>query len=307
MDSHRLRILRELGDRGSVSAVAEALQVTPSAVSQQLAALQAQARVPLTVKDGRRLSLTTVGKALAEAGVIVARAMARADDAVERFLTEDARPIRISAFHSAGVALFGRLLTARGPEDPELVFSDEDVAQSEFVRLTADHDLVIAHRLPQQPHWPTDRIAMLSLLREPMDIAMSAAHPLAKRRRLRPTDLRGQKWVAVHAGFPLRGVLEHISAAVGEPAHVVHEINEFSVAAEVIASSETIAIMPRLAASTLLPDRLALRPLHGLPLVRHIDVLSRPENAERSSVRRVLGLLRQVAAELRDDPTVQPS
>jgi DNA-binding transcriptional LysR family regulator len=52
MDPMRLRLLRELDDRGSVSAVAAALHVSASAVSQQLAILQADVPVPLTVKQG---------------------------------------------------------------------------------------------------------------------------------------------------------------------------------------------------------------------------------------------------------------
>ncbi|MDT7668497.1 MAG: hypothetical protein QOC74_1280, partial [Pseudonocardiales bacterium] len=40
MDVRRLRVLREFADRGSVAAVAEALSFTPSAISQQLRALQ---------------------------------------------------------------------------------------------------------------------------------------------------------------------------------------------------------------------------------------------------------------------------
>ncbi|WP_039738750.1 LysR family transcriptional regulator, partial [Saccharomonospora halophila] len=53
MDVERLRALREFADRGSVTATAEALHRTPSAVSQQLRALQAEAGVPLTEPAGR--------------------------------------------------------------------------------------------------------------------------------------------------------------------------------------------------------------------------------------------------------------
>ncbi|WP_281445802.1 LysR family transcriptional regulator, partial [Paenarthrobacter nicotinovorans] len=67
MEIHQLQMLRELGDLGSVKAVAETLMVTPSAVSQQLALLQRSVDVPLTRKEGRALVLTDAGRVLAEA------------------------------------------------------------------------------------------------------------------------------------------------------------------------------------------------------------------------------------------------
>ncbi|OZB81652.1 MAG: LysR family transcriptional regulator, partial [Microbacterium sp. 14-71-5] len=76
MQLQQLQILRELGALGSVTAVAEALRVTPSAVSQQLAALQRGVRAPLTRKQGRTLVLTPAGEALAEAGAAALDAMA---------------------------------------------------------------------------------------------------------------------------------------------------------------------------------------------------------------------------------------
>ena len=66
LDVRRLRLLRELHERGTVTAVAEALAYTPSAVSQQLATLEREAGVRLMERDGRRLRLTDAGRGLVE-------------------------------------------------------------------------------------------------------------------------------------------------------------------------------------------------------------------------------------------------
>src|SRR5919112_6093107 len=58
LDLRRLRLLRELAARGTVHAVADALQYTPSAVSQGLAALEREAGVPLLERAGRGVRLT---------------------------------------------------------------------------------------------------------------------------------------------------------------------------------------------------------------------------------------------------------
>ena len=88
MDPARLRLLRELGDRGSVAAVAAALHVSASAVSQQITALQAQIPVPLTIRQGRRLVLTDAGEALAVAAARVDEALAQALDTVGSLLED---------------------------------------------------------------------------------------------------------------------------------------------------------------------------------------------------------------------------
>ena len=80
MDVVRLRILRELADRGTVAATAAALSMTPSAVSQQLKVLAREAGVPLLEPDGRRLRFTDAGRALVVRADEVLDALDRAAD-----------------------------------------------------------------------------------------------------------------------------------------------------------------------------------------------------------------------------------
>ncbi|NAZ87279.1 LysR family transcriptional regulator substrate-binding protein [Kineococcus indalonis] len=295
MDVRQLRMLRELAERGSLSAAAAALHLSPSAVSQQLAALQRAAPVPLTEKRGRRLALTAAGQALAEAAVDVAAALDRAERAVQEHLESPAAPVAVCAFHSAARAWFPPLLEAvAAAGGPPLRCSDHDVAQDDFPRLVADHDLVVAHRPSSGPPWPRRTVRVVPLLSEPMLVAHSAQHPLARSRTLRVADVADQPWIGVHEGYPLAGALQAVAVAAGRPLEVVHRINEFFVAAAVVATGRAVALLP---AHTTHPDpRLVLRPLEDLDVRRSIDVLCRPEALHRRSVRQVLDLLHAVAA-----------
>src|SRR6185436_1411560 len=67
LELRRLRLLRELHQRGTIAAVADALQFTPSAVSQQLAMLEREAGVPLLERSGRGVRLTDAALVLVEA------------------------------------------------------------------------------------------------------------------------------------------------------------------------------------------------------------------------------------------------
>ncbi|NJA56941.1 LysR family transcriptional regulator [Streptomyces sp. NEAU-H3] len=155
MDERQLRILRELGELGSVSAVAEALRVTPSAISQQLRLLQRSVPLPLTERAGRRVVLTEAGRVLADAAIEVESALARARHTLADYAEQPAGEVSVAAFSSAAAAFFPPLLRAcTGPGTPQLALADEDVAQDRFPALTRAHDLVLAHRLDHAPPWP---------------------------------------------------------------------------------------------------------------------------------------------------------
>lgn len=291
MDERQLTVLRELSERGSLAAVAQALHVTPSAVSQQLAALQRACAVPLTERRGRRLALTPAGEALASAAVDVAAAMDAARRAVGEHLDSAQTPVSVAAFHSAALAWFGPLLTALDGTPP-LRCTDEDVAQDAFPALVADHDVVVAHRPEASPAWPS-RVRVVPLLVEPLHVALAVDHPLAGRDELRVADVADERWISVHEGFPLAGVLDVVAVAARRPLDVVHRINEFFVAASVVAAGDAVALMP---ARTSRPGPgVVLRPLADVSVNRRVDALLRPEAPSRRGVRTVLDALRDVA------------
>jgi len=298
MDLHQLAVLRELGERGSVAAVARALFVSSSAVSQQLSALQRSVPVPLTEKSGRRLVLTPAGRALAAAAAHVSTAMAEAEEAVALFHSDPATLVRLSAFHSAGLAWFGPLVARLGAVGgPPLSCGDEDVARSDFPRLVSEYDLVIAHRVPHDPYWP-EGVSVTPLLYEPLDVALPVAHPLASRESVSVADVADEPWIAGHAGYPLGEAVNVIAAAAGRPLRVTHRINEFFVSASLVARGAAIALQPRYTMAPAAGSGIVLRPFRDVRVGRQIDVLSRPESLARASVRRVLAELTAVAAPL---------
>jgi DNA-binding transcriptional LysR family regulator len=295
MEVHHLKVLRELGERGSVAAVARALHVTPSAVSQHLAALQRSARVPLTERRGRRLVLTDAGHALAAAGGDVVAALDRAAQVVNGYLDDLSVPVTLAGFHSVALTCFAPVLRhVAAAGGPPVRCADADVAQADFPALTADYDLVLAHRLNHSPPWPADRLAVVPLLYEPLYVALPAGHPLTARPELTATDVSTEPWISVHEGFPLEGTLSAIAAAAGRPLTIAHRINDFTVAAAVVASGAALALLPGY--TTVRDPGVALRPLAGLPVGRHIDALARPEALSRRGVQAVLQVLHHVFA-----------
>lgn len=300
MELHQLQILRELGALGSVTAVAEALRVTPSAVSQQLAALQRGFRTPLTRKQGRALVLTAAGEVLAASGAEAIDAMAAARNALDAFEHDVTGTVTVSGFHSVGQALFGALVRelAAAPPAPTVHLTDEDVAQSDFPALTARYDLVLAHRMDHSAPWPSNGIRSLTLVREPLDVAVAATHPLASRRSLSPADVAGERWVTSRIGYSPDDVLRAIAAVANQPVQVRHRINDYGAVAAVVATGDAIGMLPRYTSRSVDERDIVRLPLRGVNTLRAIDVLARPEHLRRRSVRQVIESLQRVMARL---------
>ena len=168
------------------------------------------------------------------------------------------------------------------PDGPLVRCRDEDVSVSGFVDLVSDHDVVIAHRPLTSDPWPARRVHVTPVLQEPIDLAIHREHPLAKQATVSLAELAEETWVAAHEGFALEPlIVQTLSASAGTPIQYTHRVNEFNMVAGIIAETRHVGLLPRY--TGLIPyfrDQVVLRPIEGLVLGRHIDILTRPEDAK---------------------------
>jgi DNA-binding transcriptional LysR family regulator len=299
MDVQRLRVLRELADRGSVAAVARALSFTPSAISQQLRTLQEEVGLRLTEPAGRGLRLTEAGRELAAHADTVLGALAEAEAAVQRYREQPHGRVRLVMFPSAGRLLLPGLLR-RVAEVPglELSFSDVDMIPSEVPALAADSGLVVAHRDEHAPPFPTDRWQVTHLLREPLDVVLPPGHRLARRRRVRLLDLVGESWISPQPGYPVDDVLRSLALRSGAEPRVVQRVNDFGLTEQLVAAGLGVALLPRYSTDDRSGRRLVRRPLAGVRAARHVEAVARRGELARPAVRTVMRLLRAGAEEV---------
>ncbi len=292
----QLQLIRELADRGSVTAVAAATHRTPSAVSQQLKAIQRQAGVPLVEHVGRGLRLTDAGRALAASAGGVATALAEADAAWDDYLGTVSGTVRLATFFSAGELLVPALVE-RLAGYPELTLEtyDEDVATDDFDALVVDYDLVVAHRPDDTERAPSREVRVTPLYREPLDVAVALDHPLASRSQVEPAELVGEAWIAPPPEFPIEQAVRALAARAGAPARIVRRTTHLPLMEGLVARGQGIALLPRYSTQEHAAGRFALLPVTGIRAGRLIEVLSRPERAARRAVRVVLAALQAEA------------
>ncbi len=295
MDVNRLELLRELSDRGSITAVARATNRTVSAVSQQLKVLEREAGTPLTEKNGRGISLTGAGRMLAETARDVAVALERADALWNDFKRAPRGEVTLTTFPTGGQMLLPGLLDAVA-EIPglRLIATDQDPLLPDFADLTPDFDIVLADSSGALPSWRARGLAVVKLMEEPLDVALPEGHRLAAKKSLSARDLVDVTWIGVPLGFPYDRILRQLEASTGIAATIGQRFQDNGIVEVLVASGHGVAILPRY---TTRDNRngLVTRPLSGVRAVRQISALMRPDRAERPSVRLVVEALRTEA------------
>lgn len=305
MEVRHLRLLRELADRGSVTAVAAATHRTVSAVSQQLRTAQRDFDEILVEPAGRGVRLTDAGRLLADGAIEVATAVAGVQGRWDEFRHGPGGAVSVAALPSAAEFLLPRLLTLLANTGVRALYRDVDLPEADFPAMTRDYDIVICHHLASHPtqHWHGLRMDLLA--REPLDIALPPTHPLAGKPTLSPHDVVDEPWIGVPQGYPFDTVRTGIEAATGRATRVVQRIMDNRVVEALVAAGHGIAVLPRFTTSP--GDRIALRPLLDVPAVRNVIALSRPDRAQRGAVRHTLDALHTIGEQTATAITPRPN
>ncbi|MEK0156399.1 LysR family transcriptional regulator [Arthrobacter oryzae] len=307
MDLKRLRILRELSDRGTVGATAEAMEVTPSAVSQQLKTLQDELGVVLVEKSGRGVRLTEAGRAMAAAAADVSTAMARAEATIDTYRQGWQTHVKAAFFPSAAeMFLPGLLHRVKAVEGLRFQACFEDPGVAGFTALAADYDIVLAHSVDGADVFARQGLVVVPLLNEPLDVAMPAGHVLAAKPSLTAGDVVGFPWMGVPDGFPFDTVLRQIELQAGSPAVRAQLFPDLRVLEALVSAGHGLSLLPRYTALRNQERGFVLRPLLGVTARRSIVALARPDVAARTTIAQVLSMLEAEAASidaagLRDD------
>ena len=297
IDGQQLALIRELADRGSLTAVAAALHKTPSAVSQQLKALQQLVGVPLVERVGRGIQVTRPGTRWPPG-----RCTSRPPRRRRRRSGSASAATRPGPYASRSSSpppsccCPGLLDRLRAHPGIGLETYDEDVSQDDFPGLTVDYDIVVAHRSDDVQPARRGGLAVTRLMREPLDVALPLGHPLAGRAYVTPADVIGDDWIGPPPGFPVDRVLTAMSVTAGSPVRVVRRTTHFPLTERLVAAGHGIALLPRHTTTQHAAGRFALVPLRALRAGRLVEALSRPDRAARRAVTVVLTELRAEAA-----------
>ena len=294
----RLRVLREVAHRGSFSAAAEALSYTQSAVSQQIAALEAETGLSLLERHPRGVTLTAAGQTLVgHADGVLARLEA-AEEALDAIKGLRGGRLRMASFPSAGATLMPQAIATFRSLHPEVQLSLAEGEPEQVAPRLREGELDLALLFEFAGESVVDgRMTREELLEDPMHLVLPKAHRLAARASLRLEDLSGQAWVQTSAESPCaRHVVRCCHAAGFEP-NVAFESDDYQTVQGLVAAGVGVALIPRMALSTPRED-VAIRSLHPAPPVRSV-IAATPAGARLvPAATAMLGILEELAAEM---------
>ncbi len=287
-------MLREFAARGTVAAAAAAMGYTPSAISQQLAALEREAGTALTVRSGRGLRLTPAGERLvARADTILATLeIAQAELKLGDETIDGV--VRLAVFQSAALSLVPGVLRALSTEHPALRVH---VTQSEPGAALADtwarsFDLVVAEEYPHHsaPHYPgIDRHPLLS-----DEIRLCTGGEWAGAKSL--TAVARAPWVMEPMGTASRHFAEQACRTAGFEPDVRFETADLQAHVRFIEEGLAVGLLPGLMWSQ---SKLADSALPMLPVAdRTIFTAARAASREDAAITAVRKALEHVAGSL---------
>jgi len=288
IDVQRLRVLSSVVASGSVSAAAVSMGYTPSAISQQLTALQKSTGLQLVQRVGRGIEPTVAGERLAAEARRVLASISGVEALVADLRTGRVGSLSICYFSSAGAAWLPPIVAALITEFPDLRL---DLRLSEWGDDTrspvADIEVFVARNRPVPAHGYT----IHHLQDDPYVVIVPAGHRFAGRDQVTLGELTADLWVDndFNRGT-CRQILLDACAGAGFVPDFPVETPDYPTAIQFVAAGVGITVMPLLGAVNL-PTQVVAVPVSDRQLIRHIWVAVRGSVQQHPAVHRVLELL----------------
>jgi len=291
----RLRVFVEVARRGSFSGAADALSYTQSAVSQQVATLEAETGMTLLERQARGVRLTPAGEALVEHAEGILARLEAAEAELSAIAGLRAGRLRMASFPTAGATLMPLAIATFRSTYPEIELTLSEGEPEEIApRLRAgEFDLALLFEF-DRPQAEQDSLMRIELLEDPLYLALPRKHPLAGKDGLRLKELRGEAWVQTSRSSPCaRHVVRSCHAAGFEP-NVSFESDDYQTVQGLVAAGVGVALIPELALSVVRED-IVIRALAPSPPVRQV-IAAAPADARLSpATPAMLAILEQAA------------
>lgn len=300
MDVRRLRVLTQVAAEGSFSAAASKLDMTQSAVSQHISALERELGLTVVRRGTRPAELTEAGLALTRhATGILARL-----DAAEQELAEIGGRRRGRLRFGCFPTVLGTLMPAafvrfRGLHpDVRLTVIDDHLHRLVPRLESGELDLAVIYdheALPDVGAGPFERVP---LLEDRFQAVLPAAHPLTRRRSLRLQDLRGEPWIGGTPSSAWFRIVRHACLQAGFSPRADFASDDYIAVQALVAAGLGVSVIPGLAVEHPLPG-VAVRQLDGPAPVRRICAAWPTDGYQGPTITAMLECLQLTAEELR--------
>ncbi|WP_153398633.1 LysR family transcriptional regulator [Ornithinicoccus halotolerans] len=248
IDLRRLAALQAVAEHRTVTAAAQALHLTPSAVSQQLNQLAHEVGAPLLRHEGRGVRLTPEALVLLEHGALLRQQWERAKADLASLGEQVTGTLRMCGVSSAVAALAAPALARLREVHPRLdtLVLEEESAACYQLLLADEADLAVVLPTPQAPPATDARLEQHHLLEDPLDLLVPAGHRLARSEGVALTEAAGEAWIVKRHNNDSFALLSVACASAGFTPHVTHQVKEWYAVSAMVAAGFGVCLLPRL-------------------------------------------------------------
>ncbi|MFC9932536.1 LysR family transcriptional regulator [Streptomyces sp. NPDC127190] len=300
IDPRRLRVLRALAEHGTVTAAAEALYMSPSAASQQLAALESEVGHMLLERRGRTVRLTPTGVVLATHAGRIAAQLEQAEADMAACSTGLAGEVAIAAFASAITEVVAPSMARLRNRAPQVRIHVKDAEGHASRRLLVDGavDIALAVEHRDLVGQSGEQLLLEPLYAEPFDVVLPSGHPQAAAPELALAELSEDPWVTPWPGNPVHDVVLRACEEAGFHPRSECLADDSRAVCALVAAGAGVALVPRSALHGITFKGAAIRPLSGVRPTRRVFAAVRSGSEGHPLLQMVLDALRDQAAAL---------
>ncbi|PBC78875.1 DNA-binding transcriptional LysR family regulator [Streptomyces sp. TLI_235] len=255
IDVQRLRVLQAVAEHGSFNRAAAALLITPSAVSQQVAALERGLGTLVVERSTRGVTLTEAGRLMVEAAAAIGAELRHAREQIDRLAAPRPR-LTVATFTTGGRHLLPAALARFAAAHPEAelhVLEREPEDSLPMVRQGVA-DLAIAYHFDGPlPVQPGDRSGLdwTPLMDDPLSVVLPDTHPLAGREELDLAELADDRWVV--GCSKTEAFLHRHAALAGFDLRVAGSTTDYFFARSLVAAGVGVSLVPSVALEPAFP------------------------------------------------------
>lgn len=284
LNLERLRALHAVATHGSLNAAAHALNVTPSAVSQQIGKLEEEVGERLLERRGRGIGLTDAAALLSERAGRALSVLAEAEAELDARRAEVAGRLSVAAFATAARGLAPAALQRLRQAHPALDVSLHEMEPGDSVPLLARGgvDLVVVQDWANAPLALPGGLHKAPLLDDVADIALPRGHRLAGRATIALDELAGEPWITWPLGSICHDWLMHTLRRHGHDPQVRHTALEYATQLALVAAGLGAAVLPRLGRGAV-PAGVCVVPVTPA-LRRHVYAIWRADASRRTAI-----------------------
>jgi DNA-binding transcriptional LysR family regulator len=298
--------LQEVIARGSFTSAAESLAYTQSAVSQAIARLEAETDAELVIRDRRGVRPTAAGAALLSHADAIFGAVHAAEEELAAVLGVRGGRLRVASFPSAGATLMPLAVARFRERHPAVALTLAEGEPEEIApRLQGgEFDLALLFEFSGVGEAAAAAMGRVTLLEDPMDVALPSAHPLVGKQELKLADLHAEDWVQTSAQSPCARHVVRSCAAAGFEPRVTFESDDYETVQGLVAAGVGVALIPRLALTHVHPG-IVIRALAPRSPTRQV-IAATPASGAAPAATAMVDLLSEVAREYGTDDSSEP-